>query len=214
MKIISRTLGPVQTNCYFLINEETSGAIVVDPAENGRKLYEACEQMGVTPEAVLLTHGHFDHIMGLGSLRLAAQERGRQIPVYIHEADAELIRDPEQNLARGFGFGEYSDHEDFCVKDGDEMTLAGLSFRVMHTPGHTPGSCCYYFESEKVLISGDTLFCMSFGRTDFPGGSSRELIHSIKDILFALPEDTKVYPGHNEFTNIRFEKENNPISCY
>lgn len=204
----------VQTNCYFLLNEETKEALIVDPAEQGRRIYDECVGMGYQPVAILLTHGHFDHIMGIGSLVKAGEEQGKKIPVYAEEHEKETLADSEMNLCMGFGIGVQTFEADETFTDGQEVTLAGMSFQVIHTPGHTPGSCCFYFKKENVLISGDTLFAQSFGRTDFPGGSARALANSIQEKLFVLPDETKVYPGHNESTTIGFEKKYNPISDY
>ena len=124
------------------------------------------------------------------------------------------MADPEANLSYGFAGVSYSMQADHWVRDREHLELAGFDIQVIATPGHTVGSCCYYIAEEGVLLSGDTLFCQSVGRTDFPTSSTGSLIRSIGNRLFVLPEETKVYPGHNEPTTIRFEKQYNPVAPY
>ena len=129
--------------------------------------------------------------------------------IYIDEDDKETLEDPEANVSYMMGESKVF-HADVFLKDEQELDLAGFHIRVLHTPGHTKGGCCYYFPYEDVLFSGDTLFCTSVGRTDFKGGSSSELIRSIKEKLMVLPDRTTVYPGHNDVTSIENERMYNP----
>lgn len=198
--------GPLGTNCYLLSNEETKEAVIVDPGGCPANLKEEVRRDGLAVQAILLTHAHFDHIMGIGDA-LAAFGK---MPVYVHEQDMPMLRDPEQNLSAGYGMDfRYTEAEP--VTDGQILSLMGLEFAVIHTPGHTPGGVCYYVESEGILFSGDTLFQGSVGRTDFPGGSSSQLIRSVREKLFLLPDDTRVCPGHMETTAIWYEKTHNPF---
>lgn len=159
-----------------------------------------------TPVAILLTHGHYDHM-------LAAEAVSKRfgIPVYAHEAEQEVLRDAQKNLSAAWS-SPYTMEADRTVKEGDVLTLAGYEIRVMHTPGHTKGSVCYYLPEAGVLLSGDTLFCESYGRYDFPTSSGRDLVASVKRLLRELPENVKVYPGHNESTEIGYEKRYNPLA--
>ena len=160
---------------------------------------------GLQVEAILLTHGHFDHIMGIGDLR-----REFSVPVYAHEGDRETLLDPSLNLSISYTDGYTFDGATY-VRDGQTLELAGASFQVIHTPGHTPGGVCYYLENEKVLFSGDTLFQNSVGRTDFPNSSMSDLIRSLREKVMALPDDVKVYPGHMGETTIGHERKHNPF---
>lgn len=205
MKIEKFVLGPMQTNCYFVINEETKELIVVDPAACPDYLLSHVRSNGYKPTAILLTHSHFDHVMGIDRW---VEEFG--IPVYLHEKEAQLLAEPKLNLSRMFGT-DYSYDQVKKLKDGELLKLAGFQFQVLHTPGHTAGGCCYYEAAEAVLISGDTLFFHSVGRSDFPTGDMQILTDSIKDKLFCLPDDVKVYPGHDRETNIADEKQHNPF---
>lgn len=209
MKIFQKSMGLFETNVFLLENEETGEAVIIDAPERGEWIYEKCLSEGFQPVAVLLTHGHIDHIMGIMGLRRAAKERGEELPVYVCDTEADLLQDPERNLSLYFGFGDVRVKADKTFRDGDILTPAGLTCRVIATPGHTPGSCCFYFEKEQVLISGDTLFADSVGRTDFPGGSAAELVRSIRERLYTLPEDVTVYPGHYSSTTIGREKKYN-----
>ena len=161
--------------------------------------------MNAKPVAILLTHGHFDHATGAADL---AKEFS--IPVYAYETEKETLENEEMNLCHMTG-EHHVFHADIYLKDEQELDLAGFHIRVLHTPGHTPGGCCYYFEEQKILFSGDTLFCESVGRTDFPGGSASGLIRSVREKLLRLPEDVRVYPGHMSQTTIGTEKMYNPF---
>jgi glyoxylase-like metal-dependent hydrolase (beta-lactamase superfamily II) len=190
MTITTLPLGMLQTNCYILAQEER--CLVIDPGGEAEKVLAFLEQNGLTLEAVLLTHGHFDHV---GAVKeLAADTDCR---VFLCEADLAL---PGAMTAGPLY------HTDF-YSDGDSLTLAGMAFEVLHTPGHTPGSVCLRFGEH--LFSGDTLFAGSCGRTDFPGSSPSDMYHSLKR-LSQLEDNLKVYPGHGETTTIGEEKRYNP----
>lgn len=198
-------LGPVQTNCYFLINEDTKEVLIVDPADRAQKIIEWINSEGLKPVAILLTHGHFDHIMGVAGVK-----KEYNIPIYASRDETEVLADPQINVSTMMGV-YMSMKADELFSDGDVLELAGMKLKVISTPGHTIGSVCFYMEEEKVLISGDTLFEASVGRSDFPTGSSRQLIESIKTRLFVLPDDTDVFPGHGGTTSIAYEKAHNPF---
>ena len=198
--------GPFGTNCYLAVNDSTKEAVIVDPAGLPENLMECVKNEGLRIQAVLLTHAHFDHIMGID----AVIEKYGQMPVYVHQEDLRMLEDASLNLSGGLG-GVYTYMGGEAVADGQALSLAGCEFQVFHTPGHTPGGACYYVEADKVLFSGDTLFQMSVGRTDFPGGSMSELVRSIEEKLLILPEDTHVYPGHMGTTTIGEEKGFNPF---
>ena len=205
MKIEKFVLGSMGTNCYLLINEDTKELVVVDPATCPAYLVIHIKSNGYIPKAILLTHAHFDHVMGIDGW-----VKEFDIPVYLHEDEKQILEDPRLNLSGVFGTN-YSYNKASCLQDKQILELAGFKFKVIHTPGHTAGGCCYYEEAEAVLFSGDTLFCQSVGRSDFPTGSMSTLVRSIKEKLFCLPDDVMVYPGHNDVTCIADEKVYNPF---
>lgn len=205
MKIEKFVLGSMGTNCYLLINKETKELVIIDPATCPDYVVSHVKSNGYIPRAIILTHAHFDHVMGIDGW---VKEFG--IPVYLHEEEKKVLEDPELNLSGVFG-ASYSYSDVKCLKDGQELEVSGFIFKVIHTPGHTCGGCCYYCAEEGVLISGDTLFYQSVGRSDFPTGSMGTLVRSIKEKLFCLPEDVMVYPGHNDSTCIGDEKKYNPF---
>ena len=209
LELQQMVLGPVYTNCYFLKNKETGETLIVDPADSPKRIFQKVEDMGAKPVGILLTHGHFDHVTAMEELR-----RDLGVPVYACEQEQAVLADPDKNLSVQFQGGGLHLKADMLLKDGETFEAAGYTFQMLHTPGHTEGSCCYYVKSEKVLFSGDTLFEGSYGRIDFPTGSGRQMIHSVADILLNLPDDTNVYPGHMGYTTIADEKQYNPLAGY
>ena len=205
LKIGRLMLGICQTNCYFVYQEGTQDVIFFDPADKGDYIYETLKEKGFQVKGILLTHAHFDHIWGLEELRKKSGAK-----VYACEAEKELCHDTRLNVSVSVGRACSVD-ADVYVKDGEEITIAGMTCRLIATPGHTEGSCCYYFPEGGFVVSGDTLFADSVGRTDLPTGDMGQLVRSIREKLFVLPEDTRVYPGHGEATEIGHEKQYNPF---
>ena len=204
IKIGRMVLSMCQTNCYFLYREDAKECILIDPADQGQQIYNALSKNGFTIQAILLTHGHFDHIWGANEVRSLAG-----VKMYAYEQEKELLNSEKLNVSKGAG-RPYTVEADVYLKDGETLTVADMTCKCIATPGHTAGSCCYYFEDAGILVSGDTLFQESVGRTDLPTGNMRTLMNSVKQKLFVLPEETKVYPGHGESTTIGYEKKYNP----
>ena len=199
-------LGMVGTNTWLIKNKENGELLIVDPADESARIEEKINRMGGKPVAILLTHGHFDHMLAADDLR---DEYG--IPVIACAAEQQVLTDAMKNLSGSWA----SAHvllADQWVCDGKKLDLAGFSIEVFHTPGHTPGGCCYELVGEDILFSGDTLFYMSVGRTDFPGSSGAAMRMSLHRLLEELSEDTQVLPGHGESTTIGYEKRNNPYA--
>ena len=205
-KIKLFVLGSVSTNCYLLYQEDTRKAVLFDPADRADVILDFINEKQLKLEAILLTHGHFDHIG-------AAQEIAKQCQaaIYGHELEAEIVSDTTLNLSAIMGRTAISLQLDKTLRDGDEIDAAGFHFQALHTPGHTPGGVCYYLEKEKLLFCGDTLFAGSVGRSDFPKGSYAELIRSIREKLLQLPGETQAFPGHGEQTTIGYEQTHNPF---
>ena len=205
IKIGRMVLGMCQTNCYFLYQEDTKTCIVVDPADQGHQIYNALTNHGFNIKAILLTHGHFDHIWGAAALKELAD-----VKIYAYTEEKALLNSEKLNVSKGAG-RPYTLDADVYLTDGEEVDVEGITCKCIATPGHTGGSCCYYFEKLGILVSGDTLFQQSVGRTDLPTGNMRTLVDSVKTKLFVLPEETKVYPGHGDSTTIGYEKKYNPF---
>ena len=178
-------------------------AVVIDPAQPS--ILDEVKERGLEVKYVLLTHGHFDHIGGCAAL----QKAGAKVGCLSGEDRLAIL----ENLADAFGEKEIEPFTvDFTVKDGELLEICNMQFKVISTPGHTAGGVCYYIKEAGALLSGDTLFAGSYGRTDFPTSSMSDLAHSVRERLLTLPEDTLVYPGHGEGTSIGYEKLYNPLS--
>ncbi len=206
IEIRRKVLGPIQTNVYFVSNKDTKECVIIDPADDAPRIKSLIDQLGVTPVAILLTHGHFDHINAADEVRSMYG-----VKIYALAEEKETLSDPWLNgdarfYRRGLSLGA-----DVLFHDGDVLEFLGEKWKVIWTPGHTAGSCCFYLEDQKILFAGDTLFQGSYGRYDLPGGDFSSLQVSLKKKLFALPDDVVVFPGHMEDTTIGFEKRYNPI---
>ncbi len=206
LKVDTYVLGAVSTNTYILSNSETKDAIIIDPADRASFIKKQIEDNNYNLKAIFLTHGHFDHITAVTFLREAF---GVPVIASVHEKD--ILNNAGLNLSSAMGGFELSIDADRYVKDNEELDYIGCPCKVIETPGHTQGSVCYYFEEEEILVSGDTLFRESMGRTDFPTGSVSMMKHSLKEVLAKLPDDIIVYPGHGEASTMGYEKMYNPF---
>jgi glyoxylase-like metal-dependent hydrolase (beta-lactamase superfamily II) len=208
MKIDHLILGAYETNCYVLRSSQAAeDCLVIDPGLDAEPLIEFLQEHRLNPVAVVLTHGHIDHIAGVAAIR----EQFPAVKVFIHELDAEMLTEPLTNLSAMTGMAFRTDPQDAALQEGAVIEQAGVKLLVLHTPGHTPGGICLYSQDDGVAFVGDTLFADSVGRTDFPGGSMSQLLNGVKEKLFTLPDETKVYPGHGPATTIAHEKAHNPF---
>lgn len=204
MRIHSFTLGPFMTNTFVVEDEATGAAMLIDPTIGSERLYDMLMEQGLSLGLIVNTHGHIDHVYGNAFFR---EKTGA--PLAIHRDDAPLLRSMGmQAVMFGLPMAPPS-QADHLLVDGEDLRLAELSFRVIHTPGHTPGGVCLY--GHGVVLAGYTLFAGSIGRTDLPGGDYDALIESIKTKLLVLPQATVVYSGHGPETTIGEEKEHNPF---
>lgn len=195
LNIDTVVVGTLEENCYILWADGEKTAVLIDPGDEGEKIRRILDEKGLSAGAVLLTHGHFDHTGAVNDFP--------ECPLYIHEDDACMLQDPYLSAGKTFGDICPRRKADVLVHDGDSFQICGLSVRVMHTPGHTPGSVCYLI-NEDTLLTGDTLFHRSYGSTAFPGGDQAKIFASLR-MLLHLP-DYPVYPGHGEKTTIQRER--------
>lgn len=207
MRVASFPLGPIETNCYIVSNNDR--CLIFDPGANPEIIMDYVEESQLTPEAILLTHAHFDHIGAVDSIR-----KTFNIPVYMHETEVSWLTSAEENRSLLY-FGPEgaisSSEPEHLITEGD-WEVGSFHFEVRHTPGHSPGSVSYIFNKERFVISGDVLFQRSIGRTDLPQGDYNVLMESIFNNLYTLPDDFIVYPGHGAKTTIGDEKQMNPFT--
>ena len=189
----------VDTNCYVFGSKRTKEVVVIDPGADPDKIKELIKRENLIPKCIINTHGHIDHIGANSELNL---------PVYIHEKDANFLINPLLSLAAFYGKFRGSPKASRILKEDDEIEISDIKLRVMHTPGHTPGGISLYYDG--IVFTGDTLFAQGIGRTDLPYGSQRDIMNSIKEKLFNLADSIIVYPGHGEETTIGVEKRTNP----
>jgi hydroxyacylglutathione hydrolase len=207
MKWFRIPLGTLQTNCYVLTQQDGT-CIIFDPGEEGTKLHNWLREKKLTPLAVLLTHAHFDHIGAVDYIR-----DSYKVPVYLHEKEGKWLADPALNGSQNFMMISpiKIKEADVLIKNETILHLGDFTIQVFETPGHSPGSVSYYFQNERIVISGDALFQGSIGRTDLAGGNHQQLLKSIHDKLITLPEDTLVLSGHGLETIIEDEMDSNPF---
>ena len=206
MKVESIVLGSIGTNCYIVTNEETKECFAVDMAECPQEYVNYIKNNGLEMKALFLTHGHFDHIMGIDDFLKAFP-----VPVYAGEDELPVIEDDRLNVSCMYG-PKYAFHGAQPVRDGQVIECAGIEVDVLHTPGHTVGGCCYYLPKEHRLFSGDTLFMESVGRADLPTGNEKDLMQSVREKVLTLPSETKVFSGHGPSSSIEYEQANNPYA--
>ena len=206
MGLVVRTfvVGMLQTNCYLASCSETKEAVVIDPGGDARRILRAVEEGGLQVRLIVDTHAHFDHVAAN-----AAVKRATGAPIAIHRLDAQALSQPVALLGVPVA-GPASPPPDRLLEDREEIRLGRVVLSVLPTPGHTPGGISLYYEPEPAVFSGDALFQMGIGRTDFPGGDYDTLIRSIRERLLTLPDATVVYPGHGPTTTIAHERACNP----
>ena len=207
MHIETIIVGPLQTNCYVIWTERKE-AIIIDPGAGALSIIELIKKKELSVSAYMLTHGHFDHICALADLYEVFPA-----PVGVHALDLKWAFNDSNQMPPFYSVPARPSKIERILEDGQKWTDGGLTYEVISTPGHSPGSVSFLFSKQNILFSGDTLFAGSIGRTDFPGGDPDILNQSLKTIM-QLPDDTIVYPGHEASTNIKREKESNPYLHY
>lgn len=201
------SLGALGTNCYIIYDQKT--ALIVDPGGEAEKVITFLESEGLVPQAILLTHAHFDHIGAVDELR-----NHYNLDVYLHEEEADWLENPDLNRSLMFTREAVRTKPPEHLLKPSKMDISSFRFEVIHTPGHSPGSVSFIFHEHAFIVSGDVLFQQGIGRTDLPGGSAAVLEASIKDQLYQLPDTFTVYPGHGSKTSIGAEKQNNPYILF
>lgn len=198
MVIEKVVVGEIGTNCYLVGWPEQHRAFIIDPGDDYEKIKESLNRKKWTPEFIVITHGHWDHISAAHLFNL---------PVYIHQLDADCLTDSVRNFSKLFSRPYSGPVPSRLLEENDLIELGPISLRVLHTPGHSPGSICLLSDRDKVVFTGDTLFCGNVGRTDLPDGDEEELYNSIRNKLFSLPDETSIQPGHGPNSIIGKEKK-------
>ena len=204
MKITCVTNKPMDENTYICYDEANNNAVIIDPGFETDKILAKIENLGVTVVAILLTHGHFDHVYNIDELK-----KKTSAPVWAHSLERAILTCTKDNGSEQYLDVPFEVHPDSYFEEG-ERNFGGIKVRIIHTPGHTQGSCCFLFEDNNIVITGDTLFHTGIGRSDFATGNHAKLIASIRTKLLTLPSNTVILPGHGGKTTVDFETNNNP----
>lgn len=205
MKIYRVVVGPIQENCYIIKNEENNEGVIIDPGNESDRIMATVKQAGIQKvPAILITHGHGDHISALDEVKAATGAK-----VYMSKEDAPMLKVWNSSLSYSTRRDKKFDPPDAFLTDGETLTVAGMDFTIAATPGHTPGGVC--IKLGDLVFCGDTIFLESIGRTDLPGGSYDALLKGIKTKLLPLPDETKLLPGHGPATTVGWERRRNPF---
>ncbi|MFA4989677.1 MAG: MBL fold metallo-hydrolase [Candidatus Omnitrophota bacterium] len=198
------SVGALQVNCYILASQRDAQAIIIDPGAEARKIQRVLDKYNLKPALIINTHGHYDHI---------GADNAFGLPVYVHKLDAPMLKDAQLNMSGLFSLSCTVKSEIILLEDAQVIESGGLQLKVVHLPGHTAGGIGLLLQkpAERIAFTGDTLFCQGVGRWDLAGGSQAALVKSIKEKLFILPDDTRIYPGHGPDSTIGREKKNNLI---
>ncbi|MDD5196198.1 MAG: MBL fold metallo-hydrolase [Candidatus Omnitrophica bacterium] len=198
------SVGALQVNCYILASQRDSRAIIIDPGAEARKIQRVLDKYNLKPALIINTHGHYDHI---------GADNAFNLPVYVHKLDAPMLQDAQLNMSGLFSLPRTVKSEIILLDDMQIVETGGIQLKVVHLPGHTAGGIGLLLQkpAKRIAFTGDTLFCQGVGRWDLAGGSQAALVKSIKEKLFILPDDTRIYPGHGPDSTIGQEKKNNLI---
>ena len=206
IEVLQLPLGPLQTNCYILVCEETMETAVIDPSWNGRGIAATLDERGYNLTHILLTHTHFDHVAGLAELKAE-----KPAPIYVHPEALDMLREATMRGALWNIRFPSPPPPDEMLAEGQVLQVGRLTVRVLFTPGHAPGHVSFYLPEHGLVFDGDVLFQQSIGRTDLPGGDMELLLRSIREQLLTLPDETHVLPGHGPATTIGAERQTNPF---
>ena len=205
MKIYQIPIGPLEANCYILGDEATKEAVLIDPGHPDPIIVQKLQEGGWNLTGIWLTHGHFDHISGIPFIK-----EHFPVPVWVHRIENEYLEDPKLNLSENYSSHPFQSTGDHLIEEGETLSFGSFTFQILHVPGHSAGSVCYYEPKEGILFSGDVLFKESIGRSDLPRGNFADLMKNIKEKLITLPKETVVYSGHGPSTTIGHESAYNP----
>jgi hydroxyacylglutathione hydrolase len=206
MELLCIVVGPFEVNCYLYWDPGSGDGVIIDPGFDAQRIEAAVDNAGFVPRAVLLTHGHGDHIAAVEDIK-----NRFEIPVYVGNGEQELLANPSANVSAFLGVPIVAPEPDHLVEDEQVIRIGSLTLRVLMTPGHTVAGVCYLDEAEGRLFCGDTLFAGGIGRTDLPGGSLRTLLESIRTKILRLPDQVICYPGHGPHTTVGTERVSNPF---